>query len=139
MHFIDFYLSLDIGPNAKKAKKSSKNMFLDSSYGQSMHICIHILWEIRMVILWHQRQWTTLWISWNNIFNQLKQHFPDRTISKKKIKDHIKHIKAKFNSCYDLFKNGLSGFAWDASKSMWIAELEVWDKLIKVCFTRKSH
>ncbi|GAU41192.1 hypothetical protein TSUD_26170 [Trifolium subterraneum] len=67
----------------------------------------------------------------DNILAELKKYFPDKPISKDKIKDHMKHIKTKFNACYDLFKIGLSGFAWDAKTNMWIAEPEVWDKLIE--------
>ncbi|XP_057416615.1 uncharacterized protein LOC130711133 [Lotus japonicus] len=65
------------------------------------------------------------------ILQELHNHFPDKLNSKEKIKDHMKHLKSKFTSCYDLFKNGLSGFAWDPITSMWIAEPEVWKKLIE--------
>ncbi|XP_057446058.1 uncharacterized protein LOC130738156 isoform X2 [Lotus japonicus] len=65
------------------------------------------------------------------ILQELQNHFPDKAISKEKIKDHMKHLKSKFTSCYDLFKNGLSGFSWDPITSMWIAEPEVWKKLIE--------
>ncbi|CAK8540884.1 unnamed protein product [Lathyrus sativus] len=67
----------------------------------------------------------------DSILKELKTHFPDKPISKEKIKDHMKHIKIKFNSCYDLFQNGLSGFGWDSTTNMWIAEDEVWNKLIE--------
>ncbi|CAK8538557.1 unnamed protein product [Lathyrus sativus] len=67
----------------------------------------------------------------DSILKELKTHFPDKPISKEKIKDHRKHIKTKFNSCYDLFHNGLSGFGWDSTTNMWIAEDEVWNKLIE--------
>ncbi|CAK8566027.1 unnamed protein product [Lathyrus sativus] len=69
------------------------------------------------------------------ILKELKTHFPDKPISKEKIKDHMKHIKTKFNCCYDLFQNGLSGFGWDSTTNMWIAEDNVWNKLIEVLFT----
>ncbi|CAK8568966.1 unnamed protein product [Lathyrus sativus] len=67
----------------------------------------------------------------DSILKDLKIHFPDKPISKEKIKDHMKHIKTKFNSCYDLFHNGLSGFGWDSTTNMWIIEDEVWNKLIE--------
>ncbi|GAU51826.1 hypothetical protein TSUD_416120 [Trifolium subterraneum] len=60
----------------------------------------------------------------DNILQELKTHFPDKPITKDKIKDHMKNIKTKFNVCYDVFKNGLSGFAWDRTKNMWVAEEE---------------
>jgi hypothetical protein len=71
----------------------------------------------------------------DSILQELKTHFPDKPITKDKIKDHMKHIKTKFNVCYDIFKNGLSGFAWDDTKHMWNAEEEVWEKLIEVLLT----
>ncbi|CAL5211370.1 unnamed protein product [Lathyrus oleraceus] len=39
----------------------------------------------------------------DSILKELKIHFPERPISKEKIKYHMKHMKTKFNSCYDLF------------------------------------
>jgi hypothetical protein len=71
----------------------------------------------------------------DSILQELKTHFSDKPITKDKIKDHMKHIKTKFNVCYDIFKNGLSGFAWDETKHMWNAEEEVWEKLIEVLLT----
>ncbi|CAK8570500.1 unnamed protein product [Lathyrus sativus] len=60
----------------------------------------------------------------DSILKELKTHFPDKPISKEKIKDHMKHIKTKFNSCYDLFQNGLNGFGWDSTTNMWIVKDE---------------
>lgn len=71
----------------------------------------------------------------DSILKELKIHFPERPFYKEKIKYHMKHMKTKFNSCYDLFQNGLSGFGWDSTTNMWIAEDEVWNKLIEVLFT----
>lgn len=67
----------------------------------------------------------------DNILEELKNHFPDKPISKEKIKDHMKNIKAKWTPCYDLFQNGLSGFGWDSTTNMWTAEDDVWDRLIE--------
>ncbi|CAL5204326.1 unnamed protein product [Lathyrus oleraceus] len=61
----------------------------------------------------------------DSILKELKIHFPEKSISKEKMKDHMKHIKTKFNSCYDLFQNGLSRFGWDSTTNMWITEDEV--------------
>jgi len=47
----------------------------------------------------------------------------------------MKNIKAKWTPWYDLFQNGLSGFGWHSTTNMWIAEDEVWDKLVEVVFT----
>jgi len=61
----------------------------------------------------------------DNILQELKNNFPDKPISKEKIKDH-------FNGCYDLFKNGQHGFVLDSKSNLWTTEPDVWDKLIKV-------
>ena len=71
----------------------------------------------------------------DSILEELKNHFPDKQISKEKIKDHMENIKAKWTLCYDLFHNGLSGFGWDSTTNMWIVVDEVWDNLIEVVFT----
>lgn len=68
----------------------------------------------------------------HSILKEMKDHFPDKPLSKDKIKDHVKHLKSKFTACYDIFKNGLSGFRWDATNCMWLAEPKVWDALIEV-------
>jgi hypothetical protein len=52
-------------------------------------------------------------IAMDSILKELKTYFPNKPLSKEKIKDNMKHIKGKFNTCFDLFKNGLSGFGWD--------------------------
>ena len=37
-----------------------------------------------------------------------------------------------FHECYDIFKDGLSGFGWNDSLNMWKAEPKVWEPLIAV-------
>ena len=54
-------------------------------------------------------------------------------IDKQKVKNRIKTIKYNWSECYDVFKNGLSGFAWSLITKMWSAEPEVWESLIQVC------
>ncbi|KAJ0094451.1 hypothetical protein Patl1_15832 [Pistacia atlantica] len=43
----------------------------------------------------------------------------------------MKLIKKSWASCHDIFKDELSGFAYDQTTSTWHVELEVWDKLIE--------
>ena len=45
------------------------------------------------------------------------------------------------SNCYDVFKNGLSGFAWSPVTKMWSAEPEVWESLIQVyhLYSRSSY
>jgi hypothetical protein len=71
----------------------------------------------------------------DNILKELKSQFSNKPISKEKIKDHMKNIRAKWMPCYDIFQNALSGFRWDSVTHMWDAEDEVWDKLIETLFT----
>ena len=53
----------------------------------------------------------------------------------------IQTIKCNWLDCYDVFKNGLSGFAWSPITKMWSAEPEVWESLIQVChlYSRSSY
>ncbi|KAF2302880.1 hypothetical protein GH714_010075 [Hevea brasiliensis] len=67
-----------------------------------------------------------------NIAKEVKQKFPDQPIDKEKVKNRMKHIKRCWFPAYDIFKNGMSGFAWDPISEMFIAEPEVWEQLIKV-------
>lgn len=66
------------------------------------------------------------------ITHELQEKF-ERPFAKEKVKSRWKLIKKNFAKCYDLFKNGLSGFAWDQTTKRWCAEREVWQKLIEVC------
>ncbi|KAF2319258.1 hypothetical protein GH714_014273 [Hevea brasiliensis] len=67
-----------------------------------------------------------------NIAKEMKQKFPDQPIDKEKVKNRMKHIKRCWFPAYDIFKNGMSGFAWDPISEMFIAEPKVWEQLIKV-------
>ncbi|KAH7677205.1 Cytochrome c/b562 domain-containing protein [Dioscorea alata] len=66
-----------------------------------------------------------------NIVNELKQKFPDKPIDKERTQNRMKNMKRAFTKCYDVFKNGMSGFAWNQTKEMWEAEPEVWQHLIE--------
>ncbi|KAH7655855.1 Cytochrome c/b562 domain-containing protein [Dioscorea alata] len=68
----------------------------------------------------------------DNIVNELKGKFPEKTIDKEKAQNQMKNIKRAFTRCYDIFKNGMSGFAWNPTKEMWDAEPEVWQHLIEL-------
>jgi Myb/SANT-like DNA-binding domain len=72
--------------------------------------------------------------AYDNIVKELLEKFPEKRFDKDKIKNRIKYIKKGFGSCYDIFKNHLSGFSWDPVKSMWGAEPEVLNKLVEVTF-----
>ncbi|KAJ3688528.1 hypothetical protein LUZ61_017692 [Rhynchospora tenuis] len=65
-----------------------------------------------------------------NVVKEVSEKFPGVKLDKEKVKDRIKYIKRGFAACYDLFKN-LSGFNWKEDLSMWQAEPDVWDDLIK--------
>ena len=52
--------------------------------------------------------------------------------NKDKVKNQQKTLKKNFHECYDIFKDGLSGFGWNDSLNMWTAEPEVWEPLIVV-------
>ena len=70
--------------------------------------------------------------AYNNVLkicqDELKNPF-----DKDHLKNRLKTLKTKFNTCHDLFK-GLSGFAWSPITKMFEAEPEVWKTLIEVCF-----
>ena len=48
--------------------------------------------------------------AYDNIVKELQENF-EKPIDKQKVKNHIKTIKYNWSDCYDVFKNGLSGFA----------------------------
>ncbi|XP_050278990.1 uncharacterized protein LOC126720527 isoform X2 [Quercus robur] len=68
--------------------------------------------------------------AYDNIVKELREKF-EKPIDKQKVKNRIKTIKYNWSDCYDVFKNGLSGFAWSPITKMWSAEPEVWESLIQ--------
>ncbi|XP_059640342.1 uncharacterized protein LOC132282621 isoform X1 [Cornus florida] len=68
--------------------------------------------------------------AYNEIVHELKERL-GIDINKDKVKNRLKTIKKIFNECFNLFKTGLSGFAWSEATKMWYAEPEVWASLIK--------
>ncbi|KAG6497403.1 hypothetical protein ZIOFF_045302 [Zingiber officinale] len=70
--------------------------------------------------------------AFENIVNELKAKFSDKLIDKERIQNRMKHIKRCWFSCYDIFKNGMSGFGWDPITEFFIAESEVWQQLIEI-------
>ncbi|KAL0001825.1 hypothetical protein SO802_015606 [Lithocarpus litseifolius] len=68
--------------------------------------------------------------AYDNIVKELQEKF-EKPIDKQKVKNRIKTIKSNWSECYDVFKNGLSGFAWSPITKMWSAEPEVWESLIQ--------
>lgn len=53
----------------------------------------------------------------DNILQELKNYFLNKPVSKDNIKDNMKH-KNKVQCLLRLFKNNLSGFAWDPPTNM---------------------
>lgn len=70
--------------------------------------------------------------AYDNILKELKEVFPDKPVDKERVKNRMKYIKRGFGTCYDIFRNGSSGFQWSPFTNMWSAEPEVWTKLIEV-------
>ncbi|XP_075675095.1 uncharacterized protein LOC142644350 [Castanea sativa] len=68
--------------------------------------------------------------AYDNIVKELQKNF-EKPIDKQKVKNRIKTIKYNWSDCYDVFKNGLSCFAWSPITKMWSAEPEVWERLIQ--------
>ena len=69
--------------------------------------------------------------AYDDIVKELVEKF-DMKINKDKVKNQQKTLKKNFHECYDIFKDGLSGFGWNGSLNMWTAEPEVWELLIAV-------
>ena len=69
--------------------------------------------------------------AYDEIVKELAEKF-DMEINKDKVKKRQKTLKKNFYECYDIFKDGLSGFGWNDSLNMWTAEPEVWEPLIVV-------
>ena len=69
--------------------------------------------------------------AYDDIVKELVEKF-DMEINKDKVKNRQKTLKKNFHECYDIFKDGLSGFGWNDSLNMWTAEPEVWEPLIAV-------
>ena len=55
--------------------------------------------------------------AYDNIVKELQEKF-EKPIDKQKVKNHIKTIKYNWSYSYDVFKNGLSGFAWSPITKM---------------------
>ena len=69
--------------------------------------------------------------AYDDIVKELVEKF-DMEINKDKVKHRQKTLKENFHECYDIFKDGLSGFGWNDSLNMWTAKLKVWEPLIVV-------
>ena len=60
--------------------------------------------------------------AYDDIVKELVKKF-HMDINKDKVKNW--QMKKNFHECYDIFKDGLSGFGWNDSLNIWTAELEV--------------
>ena len=61
---------------------------------------------------------------YDDIVKKLVKKFHMET-NKYKVKNRQKTLKKNFHECYDIFKDGLSGFGLNDSLNIWTAELEV--------------
>ena len=71
--------------------------------------------------------------AFDNIVKELNVKYPEKGIDKNRIQSRMKNIKNNFNRCYDIFKNGMSGFGFDPTTETQSVDPEVWEKLIEVC------
>ena len=69
--------------------------------------------------------------AYDDIVKELVENF-HMEINKDKMKNRQKILKFFFHECYDIFKDGLSGFGWNDSLNIWTTEPEVWEVLIAV-------
>ena len=69
--------------------------------------------------------------AYDDIVKELVEKF-HMEIDKDKAKNRQKTLKKNFLECYDIFKDGLSGFGWNYSLNIWTAEPKVWELLITV-------
>ena len=74
---------------------------------------------------------TFIFKAYDDIVKELVEKF-DMEINKDKVKNRQKTLKENFHECYDIFKDGLSGFGCNDSLNMWTAKLKVWEPLIVV-------
>ena len=77
--------------------------------------------------------------AFDNILKELLENFPNKHIDKEKLQNRMKHMKKKWFACYDIFKNGMSGFGWDPTNEMFTAEPEVWQQVIEVLIEFKFN
>ena len=69
--------------------------------------------------------------AYDDIVKELVEKF-HMEFDKDKAKNRQKTLKKNFHECYDIFKDGLSGFGWNYSLNIWTAEPKVWELLITV-------
>ena len=71
--------------------------------------------------------------TYDDIVKELVENF-HMEINKDKVKNRQKTLKENFHECYDIFKDGLSGFGWNDFLNIWTAELEVWEPFTTVIY-----
>lgn len=74
-------------------------------------------------------------VAYTNMVTELHEKFPHIDFTKAHLKNRLKTLKEHFSKSYDLFKVGMSGFAWSPVTKLWSAEPDVWKTLIAVCFS----
>ena len=62
--------------------------------------------------------------TYDDIVKELVENF-HMEIKKDKVKNRQKTLKKNFHECYDIFKDGLSGFGWNVSLNIWTTEPKV--------------
>ena len=61
--------------------------------------------------------------AYDDIVKKLVENFHMET-NKDKVKNRQKTLKKNFHECYDIFKNGLSGFGWNDFLNIWTVKLD---------------
>ena len=69
--------------------------------------------------------------AYDDIVKELVEIF-HMEINKNKVKNRQKTLRKNFHECYDIFKDGLSGFGLNDFLNMWTIEPEVWKPFIAV-------
>ena len=86
---------------------------------------------LHQVIIGGRVNGTFTFKAYDDIIKKLVENF-HMEINKDKMKNCPKTLKKIFHECYDIFKDGLSGFEWNDSLNIWTTEPKVWEVLIAV-------
>ena len=111
----------------KISKKNSGNPSKEVQWSSVMDDALVDVF-LRQVIISGRVNGTFTFKAYDDIVKELVEKF-DMEINKDKLKNRQKE---NFHKCYDIFKDGLSGFGWNYSLNIWTAEPKVWELRITV-------